>query len=128
MLMATRTTPDFHRVEEGHAEIHARLENWGRWCNGGDGPTVSPMFRMYRSPARARGAEDSWSGVAVNGVDAARIARFVGQLPVSQRRALNWCYIKPITPKRAAAQIGTTYEGLALLVRDARQMLINRKA
>jgi hypothetical protein len=37
MLMATRLTVDFHAVESKHAEIHARLENWARWCNGSSG-------------------------------------------------------------------------------------------
>lgn len=128
MLMATRTTIDFHAVEEKHREIHARLENWARWCNGSGGPTTSPMFRLYRAPARARGAEHTWSTVAVDGMDAQRIAKAVAHLPEPHRKALAWCYIKPTNPRRAAAEQGTTMEGLALLVRDARTMLINRGA
>jgi DNA-directed RNA polymerase specialized sigma24 family protein len=127
MLMATKAI-DFHYVEAKHAEIHKRLQNWAQWCNGSGAPSVSPMFRLYRSAARARGAEASWSGIAVDGADASRIARFVGQLPEPHRRALAWCYIKPVSPRRAASEIGTTLEGLALLVRDGRQMLVNRKA
>jgi DNA-directed RNA polymerase specialized sigma24 family protein len=128
MLMAVKTRVDFHAVEEKHSEIHKRLENWARWCNGSGAPSTSPMFRLYVAPARARGAEHTWSGVSVDSLDAARIAKFVTQLPDPHRRALQWSYVKPINPKRAAAEQGTTLEGLALLVRDARQMLINRKA
>lgn len=128
MLMAVKQSIDFHRVAPEHAEIHARLENWAKWCNGSGAPSISPMFRMYRSPARARGAEHTWAADAVNGADGARVARFVGLLPEKHRRALNWSYLKPINPRRAASEIGTTLEGLAQLVRDARQMLVNRGA
>lgn len=128
MLMATKMSIDFHRVEEKHADIHKRLENWAQWCNGRESGSISPMFRLYRSPARARGAESTWSGVPVNGPDAARIARYVAQLPEPHRKALNWSYLKPVNPRRAASEIGTTLDGLLLLVRDGRQMLVNRRA
>jgi DNA-directed RNA polymerase specialized sigma24 family protein len=128
MLMATRTAIDFHAVEEKHHDIHARLQNWAIWCNGSSGTATSPMFRLYRAPARARGAEHTWSSVPVDGMDAQRIAKAIGHLPEPHRRALHWSYIKPINPRRAAADQGTTLEGLALLVRDGRQMLVNRRA
>lgn len=126
MLMATKTNIDFHRVEPHQVEIHDRLTNWAKWCNSSGSPAVSPMFRMYRSPARARGAEHTWAADAVNGPDGARVARFVGLLPEKHRRALNWCYLKPVNPRRAATEIGVTLDALAQLVRDGRQMLINR--
>lgn len=130
MLMATRTIgPDFHAVEEKHAQIHARLQNWARWCNGRGGPTTSPMFRLYVAPARARGGEIHFGGGApVDKMDAARIAKAVIALPESHRHAINWSYVKPVNPPRAAREIGCTLEGLALLVRDGRQMLLNRGA
>lgn len=128
MLMATRTNIDFHRVEPHQVEIHDRLTNWAKWCNSSGSPAVSPMFRMYRSAARARGAEHTWLGAPVDGMDAGRLARFVGQLPTEHRKALNWFYVKPVSPRKAATELGTTLDGLALLVRDGRQMLINRRA
>lgn len=128
MLMAVKTSIDFHAVEAKHHEIHARLENWARWCNGSFAPAVSPMFNMVRSAARARGAEHTWSAAPVDGLDAQRIAKQVTHLPEPHRRAIHWSYIKPINPRRAAQEQGTTLEGLALLVRHARQMLVNRRA
>ena len=128
MLMAIKTGIDFHAVEAKHAEIHARLLNWAKWCNGSGGPTTSPMFRLYIAPARARGAEASWSSNPVDSGDASRIARYVAQLPEANRRALAWSYVKPINPRRAAQAMGVTLDGLALHVRDGRQMLINRRA
>ena len=129
MLMAVKTQIDFHAVEQKHNEIHGRLQNWARWCNGSDGGgATSPMFRLYMAPARARGAEHTWSGLAVDGMDAQRIAKAVALLPEPHRRALHWSYIKPINPRRAATEQGTTLAGLAQLVRDGRQMLVNRSA
>jgi hypothetical protein len=129
MLMATRQTDiDFHAVDERHHAIHARLLNWGRWCNGSGAPSSSPMFRLYRAPARSRGAEHTWSSNPVDGMDASRIAKYVTQLPEKHRKAIQWCYVKPINPRRAAAEIGATLEGLSLLLRDARSMLVNQRA
>lgn len=122
-----REEPDFHRVEEKHHAIHARLQNWAVWCDGRMAPAVSPMFQMVRS-SQARGAEASWSAIAVDGLDAQRIAKAVASLPEPHRRALHWCYIKPVNARKAAREQGTTLEGLSLLVRDGRQMLVNRKA
>lgn len=128
MLMAVKSEPDFHQVEAKHHDIHARLVNWARWCNGSFSTTVSPMFGMVRSAAQARGAEHAWATISVDGLDAQRIAKAVTHLPEPHRRALAWSYIKPINPRRAAREQGTTIEGLALLVRDGRQMLVNRGA
>lgn len=128
MLMATRLRVDFHYVEEKHTQIHTRLENWARWCNGSGAPSTSPMFRLYIAPARARGAENTWSGIGVDGMDASRLAKYIAKLPEPHRKALQWSYVKPINPRRAAQEMGTSLEGLALLVRDGRQMLVNLKA
>jgi len=126
-----RGTPpiDFHIVEEKHAGIHSRLLNWARWCNGSGGPSMSPMFRLFVSPARARAGEvSSVVSVPVDKADAIRIAKAVIALPDGHRAAIQWSYVKPVNPRRAAASIGTTLEGLALYVRDGRQMLVNRGA
>jgi hypothetical protein len=125
MLMRVKDI-DFHAVEEKHAEIHKRLTNWARWCNGSGAPAMSPMFRLYIAPARARGDYGAASGLPVDTSDAIKIAKAVVALPAPHRAAVNWSYIKPISPRRAAQAIGTSLEGLALYLRDGRQMLINR--
>lgn len=119
---------DFHAVDAHHVEIHRRLENWARWCHGARIPKRSPMFELCRSTARARGDYGVGTAVPINREDAARIARAVIALPGPHRAALNWNYVKPVAPRRAAANLGTTLAGLALFVRDGRQMLINRGA
>jgi DNA-directed RNA polymerase specialized sigma24 family protein len=124
----SRKDIDFHKVEEKHNDIHRRLQNWAKWCNGREATASSPMFRMYRSTARARGAEHTWALDAVDAMDAQRIAKAVAVLPHDHRKAINWAYVKPVSPRKAAAEIGCTLEGLALFLRDGRQMLVNRGA
>lgn len=119
---------DFHKVEDKHHDIHRRLQNWAKWCNGREAAGTSPMFRLYRSTARARGAEHTWALASVDGMDAQRIAKAVAILPQDHRKAINWAYVKPVSPRRMASEIGCTLEFLALLVRDGRQMLVNRGA
>ena len=126
--MATKTEIDFHAVEAKHAEIHRRLENWGRWCNGSGGPTSSPMFRLFISPARVRGEILANMSVPVDKSDAVRISKAVIALPHQHRAAIQWCYVRPVSPRRAAQSIGVSLDTLAVLVRDGRQMLVNRAA
>jgi DNA-directed RNA polymerase specialized sigma24 family protein len=128
MLMATKSAIDFHRVLPQHQAIHVRLENWGRWCNGTGAPSVSPMFRLYRAPARSRGAEASWSGTPMDGADAKRLARFMGMIPERQRKALAWCYVKPVSPKRMAQELDVTLEHLSCLVHEGREQLLILRA
>jgi len=119
---------DFHAVEEHQRAIHARLENWGRWCNGSTGSSTNPMFRMSVGSARSRGDYGAATANPVDGADAVSIARVVATLPDPHRHALQWCYVKPVNPKSAAQAIGTNAAGLYQYLRDGRQMLINKKA
>lgn len=116
---------DFHQVEPHQREIDKRLQNWGKWCNGGSAPAVSPMFRMVPPPPRVRADEKPLS---VDSADACKMAKAVAVLPASHRAAVNWAYVKPTAPAKACRALGTTMAGLALLLRDGRQMLINRQA
>lgn len=118
---------DFHAVETHQRDIDRRLQNWGRWCNGTTAPMTSPMFRMTPPPPRVRGDLAYQSSTPVDAMDAAKVAKAVAALPQAHRSAINWSYVKPVSPKRACQAIGTTMEGLAYLVRDGRQMLINKQ-
>lgn len=118
---------DFHRVEPAHRAIDVRLRNWGLWCNGTSQSITSPMFRMTPPPPRVRG-EVAYCGYSVDRMDAAHVAKAVAALPACHRAAINWSYVKPVNPKRACQAIGTSMAGLAALLRDGRQMLINRGA
>lgn len=121
---------DFHLVREHHRDIDRRLANWGRWCRGSGGAgDVAPMFRMYQSPARARSRDGLADQVAVatDGRDAVVIGRAVAMLPEKHRKALQWAYVRPCTPSKAARDIDVSMEHLAQLLHDGRQMLINRR-
>ena len=122
-----RDSIDFHAVEEAHFAIHARLLNWAKWCNGTGSSSASPMFRLYRASARARDHYMTDSCTVVDQRDALRVAKAVVALPPENRSAINWSYVRPVNPKRACEAIGTSLEGLMLLVRDGRQILLTRE-
>jgi DNA-directed RNA polymerase specialized sigma24 family protein len=124
MLMKTKIV-DFHAVEPHQRAIDGRLRNWGLWCNGTTVSLTSPMFRMTPPPPRVRG-DMAYASTTTDRMDAANLAKAVAALPPPHRAALNWAYVKPVSPKRACQAIGTSMEGLAMFLRDGRQMLINR--
>jgi hypothetical protein len=124
--MSKRTYIDFNIVPPQHRGIDARLHNWGRWCNGGRGVSgTSPMFRLVPPPPKQRG--DVWEDNGrVDGADATVVAKGVAALPEPHRAALNWLYVRPCPPARACKMLATNMQGLAQLLSDGRQMLINR--
>jgi DNA-directed RNA polymerase specialized sigma24 family protein len=126
MLMATKSI-DFHAVEEHQREIDRRLYNWAKWCNGSNVPMTSPMFRMTPPPPRVRADMAYQMADSVDRMDAMKIAKAVIALPDKHRAAVNWAYVKPVNPRRACQSIGVSPDDLALLLRDGRQILINRK-
>lgn len=128
MLMKVKEHIDFHQVEPHQRAIDARLHNWSKWCNGSYVPLTSPMFRMVPPPPRVRADAYQSAAAPVDKMDAAKVAKAVAGLPERHRSAINWHYIKPVSPRRACETIGCGMEELAQLVRDGRQMLINRKA
>lgn len=124
MLMKTRQHIDFHAVEPHQREIDARLANWAKWCRGSGSSECSPMFRLVPPPARVR--SDIAYSDTIDRMDAQKVAKGVTALPVPHCAAINWHYVTPTNPKKACRSIGCSMEGLYQLVRDARQMLINR--
>ena len=57
---------------------------------------------------------------------AQRTEKAVSKLPEKHRYAVRWCYVHRGHPAKAAKKAGVTIDGLYKLVRDGRQMLINR--
>ena len=101
-----------------------RLVNWGRAQRNGSGQHVAPMFRQYRS-------SDQWHGTTssptVDQQDAAKVNAGWQKLESDQRAALAWQYVTPSSPAKACKGIGCTMDGLAALVVQGRQELINRR-
>lgn len=123
-----RVFVDFSIIPPHQAAMHERLENWARASRGGDkqSGTSSPMFRLHQSDAwtpRAYGAETT---APVNRQDAMLVNKGVVALPEKHRRAVQWYYLHPGKPAHMARELGQTLQGLADLVRDGRQFLINR--
>jgi hypothetical protein len=115
---------DFHLVEPHQATIHFRLENWGLWARSRTGSGCSPMFRLHRSSfARTYGFTPE---APVDSLDAQRVAKGVAVLPEPHRIGLSWYYVNSTVPAKACRALACTMAGLALYVRDGRQMLINR--
>lgn len=118
---------DLNAVLPQHRQIDVRLANWGRWSFGPTRQNVSPMFRGMPREPQLRNAGASMLEL-IDGQDATKLAKAIGALPETHRAALNWCYVCPSAPKRICQKLGTSFQGLANLLRDARQMLINRNA
>jgi hypothetical protein len=113
-------------IEPRYQAIHERLENWARTlCSP---PTVdcAPMFRLFRADnyEREYGAA---TRLAVDTHDAHKIDKAVQMLPTDHRIAVQWFYVRPVSPKRTCQAIGCTMQGLDDLVRAARSMLVNRR-
>lgn len=111
---------DFHHVAPRHEAVHARLENWARWCRGGSRQSVSPMFRQVQ-------ADHTWTPpeprADVDQVDALAMNRAVVALPEELRHATQWAYIIKGSPAKACRQMGCNPPGLAALVTQARDRL-----
>ena len=114
---------DFHEVKPQHMQIHERLEHWARWANGRPKQNASPVFRGYRDRSYQN---ELPAPVVVRPLDAMLVGKGVGLLPSAHRDALLWCYLKPVHPRSKASELGTTLQGLAQLLHDGRQMLVNR--
>jgi hypothetical protein len=127
--LLTRVYVDFHAVEEKHRDIDARLVNWARWSlgrldRGGSYPATAAGFEGYRPPATIHRHVEAPN--PVDSIAAVHMQAAVVALPVKHRLATHWHYIRRNNPRRAAQDLAVTLAGLAELVRDARQMLINR--
>ncbi len=89
---------------------------------------VTELFNATVEMAEQRGLLAYQISDVLDTGDAVKVAKAVAALPQSNRTAINWHNVKPVSPKRACQELGTTMEGLARLVRDGRQMLSNREA
>lgn len=84
------------------------------------------MFRQFRSSETWASSYGQETRQPVDRQDAVKVARGVYMLPDPHRLALHWYYVQRTTIMAGRKAIGCTTEGLAVYVRDARTMLINR--
>lgn len=118
---------DLHHVPARHDEIHRRLEEWARWVRVRPiGWFQQPMFRMYQSKARQWDPEPHIP-VAINGMDALEVERAVSMLPEKNRTVIRWAYVYGWVPaKKVQRELALTHDGLAVMLRDGRDMVKNR--
>lgn len=118
---------DFFVVEHHQLGIHLKLENWSRWVSiKRDSGKQHPMWAKSQSGARQwhepelREPTDLLGGQAME--------KAVAMLPVKHRDAIRWNYVWRGGPLHMARRLGVSREGLIDLVRQGRQMLVNRGA
>jgi DNA-directed RNA polymerase specialized sigma24 family protein len=122
-----RDLTDFFLVEDHQLAIHGRLENWSRWVEHRrlKGGKQHPMWAKSVSNARQwhepdlREPTDELDGLAME--------KGVAMLPEKHKQAIRWSYVFRGGPLNMARRLGVSKEGLMQLVRDGRQMLINRR-
>lgn len=123
---AIRGTVDFSFVPEHQQAMHARLENWGRSCNGGASDNTAPMFKQHQSSQLWATSYGRDVVVPVDRGDASKIGRGVYFLPDPHRCALQWYYVKRTSVMQGRKSVACTAEALARYVIDGRTMLLNR--
>jgi len=115
---------DFFVIEPHQMAMHDRLENWARWGVQRHQSWVNPMFRFSKSNSR------QWHPVeirlAIDPKDAVLVEKSVSALPPKNREAVRWWYLHKGSPRKQCARLGCTEDALNKMVRDGRQMLINR--
>jgi hypothetical protein len=111
-------------VPYAHEAMDKRLRDWARWCRPRKGSQVHVMWRQYVASQVFQGAA---STMPLDTLDAVKIEKAVHALPDAHSFAVQWSYVFGGNPRRAAQHVGETLAGLAQLVNDGRQMLINRR-
>lgn len=117
---------DFFLIEHHQLAIHLRLENWARtvetWRTSGK---QHPMWAKSTSNARQWHEPDLRE--PTDTLDGHKLEKAVGMLPAQNRDALRWNYVTRGGPLHMARKLGVSKDGLLELVRNGRQMLINRR-
>lgn len=118
---------DFFVVEDHQLDMHVRLENWSRWVEHRmrQGGKQNPMWANTRSNARQW--HDPELREPTNELDGQAMEKAVALLPIPHRDAIRWSYVWRGGPLHMARRLGVTKDGLMRLVRDGRQMLMNRR-
>lgn len=122
--LSMRDSIDFHHVPPHQKAMDERLINWARYVRDRPVMWTQPMFRGYKS-------SEVWlheAVVPVDQLDGHRLEKAVSALPEKHRAAVRWAYIYRAHPRRMCRLLACTEQGLADLIVDGRQMVINRSA
>jgi hypothetical protein len=116
-----REIVDFGHVPAAQLPIHWRLVNWERSLRSGSGSAVAPMFRQYRS---SEVYSQAGGKLPIDEGDATKVGKAVQELPTPNLLAINWWYVKPTSPAKAAAGMQCSIADLARYVVEGREKLI----
>lgn len=114
---------DFHRVQDSHRTIDRGLQNWCEWVKPRQPSWISPMFRMAKSNSRQYHAPELRDDVFP--LLAMEMEKAVFELPKPHRAAVRWAYVYRDAPIHECRRSGLSMDGLSMVLRDGRQMLIN---
>lgn len=117
---------DFSVVDIGHKVIDARLTNWARWCRPAGSSFIQPMFRGYRADESFDDVNAQQKPLPIDVRDAVKVEKGVSGLPDNHRYATIWAYRVRTQPVKLCKELGVSREGLGILIRDSRQLLLNR--
>jgi len=122
-----RKYADLSYVPPEQRDLDKRLVNWAKWANVYGGRFVQPMFKLYRPTENEAEGHAHSGSIPVDSSDALKIEKGVVQLPEKHKWAVYWAYRSKCNPTRACKVIGVSRDGLAALIQDGRQMLLNRQ-
>jgi len=119
------TNPDFHYVPETHKVIDERLSNWAAYVQVKSPSWVSPIWKLGKSNGRQWHEPEFRPACDV--LDGNRLEIAVRALPDVHMRSLRWFYVYRYGEQKFRREAGLTRDGLVQVLKDARQMLINRR-
>lgn len=119
------TNPDFHFIPPEHRAIDARLSNWADYVRVKSPSWVSPIWKLGKSNGRQWHTPEFRPACDV--LDGHEIEKGVRDLPPIHMKAMRWFYVYRYSEREFRKQSGLTRDGLVLVLKDARQMLINRR-
>lgn len=128
--MSKKSYVDYDHIPEGQESMHERLVNWARWIKAGSRdwaihPMWKPCIAKELEDLRAKQEQVPLQPVKID--EAVAMERAVAQLPDKHRKAVRWCYVFKHNPLAACKAIAVSKDELARLVKDGRQMIINRE-
>ena len=119
------TNPDFQYVPPEQKAMDERLDNWARYVQVKQPSWVSPIWKLGKSNGRQW--EEPQFRPMCDTLDGHEIEKAVRDLPPIHMKAMRWFYVYRYSEREFRKQNGLTRDGLVQVLKDARQMLINRR-
>lgn len=112
-------------MPEEQKAIDARLENWASYVRVKSPSWVSPIWKLGKSNGRQWHQPEHRP--MCDTLDGHVIEKAVYALPALHCSALRWFYVYRYGEQKFRRETGLTRDGLVQVLKDARQMLINRR-